>query len=78
MPILGDVDLSNIELSTEEEIVKAELKKGMSGDAKLSHWVGAFSKASNVVHRAAFVALWLSPSLGCKAFLLPISHKDFY
>ena len=53
LPILGDVNLSVMELSSEKEV---ELKKGMSGNTKLSHWVGAFSKASNVVHHAAFVA----------------------
>ena len=39
LPILSDVDPSGMELSPEEEVVKAELKKGMSGNAKLSHWV---------------------------------------
>ena len=53
LPILSDVDLSKIELSPEE---KAKLKKGMSGNVKLLQWVGAFSKASDVVHRVAFVA----------------------
>ena len=56
LPILGDVDPSAMELSPEKEAVEAELKKGMSGNAKLSHWVGAFSKALDVVCRAAFVA----------------------
>ena len=56
LPILGNVDLSEMELSPEEEAVEAELKKGMTGNAKLSHWVGAFSKALDVVYRAAFVA----------------------
>ena len=59
LPILGDADLSNIELSVEKEAVEAELRKGMSGNAKLSHWFGAFSKASDVVHCAGFVAFWL-------------------
>jgi len=31
----------------------------MSGNAKLSHWVGSFSKASVTVRRAAFVMFWL-------------------
>ena len=39
--------------------MEAKLKKGISGNAKLSHWVGAFSKAFNIFHRAAFVAFWL-------------------
>ena len=41
LPILGDADLSNIELFVEEEAIEAKLRKGMSGNAKLSHWVGA-------------------------------------
>ena len=36
-PFLGDVDPSNIELSPEEEAMEAKLRKGMSGNAKLSH-----------------------------------------
>ena len=59
LPILGDVNLSNIKLSPKEEAMEAKLKKGMSDNAKLSHWVRAFSKASDVVHHAAFVAFWL-------------------
>ena len=58
LPILSDVDPSNIELSPEKEVVEAELKKGMSGNAKLSHLVGAFSKAFDVVC-TAFFAFWL-------------------
>ena len=42
LPILGDVEPSTMELSLEKKAVEAELKKGMSGNAKLSHWVGAF------------------------------------
>ena len=53
------MDSSNIELSPEEEAVEAKLKKGMSRNVKLSHWVGAFSNASNVVRCVAFVAFWL-------------------
>ena len=37
LPILGDVDPATLELSPKEEVVKAELKKGMSGNAKLSY-----------------------------------------
>ena len=43
LPVLGDVDLSAMEFSLEEE---AELKKGIGCNTKLSHWVGTFSKAS--------------------------------
>ena len=55
LPILSDVDPSNIELSLEKEAVEAKLKKRMSGNAKLSHLVEAFSKDFDVV-RTAFVA----------------------
>ena len=44
---------------SEEEPVEVEQRKGMSGNAKLSHWVEAFSKASNAVRHATFVAFWL-------------------
>ena len=37
LPILSDTDPNNIKLSAEEEAVKTELKKGISGNAKLSH-----------------------------------------
>ena len=37
LPILGDVDPDALELSPEEEAVEAELKKRMSGNAKLSY-----------------------------------------
>ena len=49
LPILGDVNSSVMELSPEEEAVEAKLKKGMSSNEKLSHWVGAFSKTSDLV-----------------------------
>ena len=59
LPILGDVDPSALEHSLEEEAVEAELRKGMNGNAKLTHWVGAFSKAFVATRRAAFVTFWL-------------------
>ena len=59
LPILGAMYPGNIEISIEEEPVEVELRKGISGNAKLSHWVEAFSKASNAVRRATFVAFWL-------------------
>ena len=40
LPILGDVDPSDMELSPEEEAVVAELRKGMGGNAELSYWLG--------------------------------------
>ena len=55
LPILGDVDLAALELSPEEEAVEAELKKRMSGNAKLSYWVSSPTKISDAAHRAAFV-----------------------
>ena len=39
--------------------MEAELRKGMSGNAKLSRWVGAFSRAFDAVCRVAFVSFWL-------------------
>ena len=59
LPILGDVDPRALELSLEEEVIKAELRKGMSGNAKLLHWVGSFSKASVAVRCPALVTFWL-------------------
>ena len=59
LPILGNVDPSTLELSLEEEVMEAKLRKWMNGNAKLSHWVGSFSKASVAARRAAFVTFWL-------------------
>ena len=59
LPILGNVDPDTLELSSEEQAVEAELRKGMSGNAKLSHWVGSFSNAFVAAHRAALVTFWL-------------------
>nr|XP_023874071.1 uncharacterized protein LOC111986625 [Quercus suber] len=59
LPILGDVGPGALELSPEEEAVKAKLRKGMSGNMKLSHWVKSFSKASVAILHAAFVMFWL-------------------
>ncbi|XP_075654977.1 uncharacterized protein LOC142625166 [Castanea sativa] len=57
--ILGDVDLAALEFSLEEEAVEAELKKRISGNAKLSFWIGSPSKLSVVASRAAFITFWL-------------------
>ena len=57
--ILGDVDPATIELSSKEEAIEVELKKRMTGNAKLSYWVSSSSKFSIVAHCAAFVAFWL-------------------
>ena len=59
LPILGYVDPSALELSLEEEAVKAKLRKGMSNNSKLSHWVGSFSKASIAARPATLVTFWL-------------------
>ena len=59
LPILGGVDPSALELYPEEETVEVELRKGMSGNVKLSHWVRPFSKASIAACRAALVTFWL-------------------
>ena len=59
LPILGDVDPTTLELSPEEEAVKAELKRKMSGNAKLSYWVSFSSKFSKSARCVTFVAFWL-------------------
>ena len=59
LPILGDVDPGSLELSQEEEAVQAELKKRMSGNAKLSYWVSSSAKFSTATRRAAFITFWL-------------------
>ena len=59
LPILGDTDPCDIHLFAKEKVVEAELKKGLGGNVKLSHWVGAFLKASTTAHRTAFVTFWL-------------------
>ena len=59
LPILGDADLAALELSPEEEAIEAELRKRMTGNAKLSYWVSSSSKFSVVARRAVFIAFWL-------------------
>ena len=66
-PILGDANPVALEFSPEEEVIEAELKKRMIGNAKLSYWVSSSSKFSMSAHRVAFVAFWL-----CKFALNPI------
>ena len=59
LPILGDADPTTLEFSPEKEAIEAELKKRMTGNAKLSYWVSSSSKFSVTTHRAAFVTFWL-------------------
>ena len=59
MPILSDADPAALEFSPEEEAIEAELKKRMTGNAKLSYWVISSSKFSMSARRATFVAFWL-------------------
>ena len=59
LPILKDVDPATLELSPEEEAVEVELKRRMSGNAKLSYWVSSSSKFSESARHAAFVMFWL-------------------
>ncbi|KAK9991391.1 hypothetical protein SO802_026376 [Lithocarpus litseifolius] len=59
LPILGDVDPGALELSPEEEDVEAELRKRMSGNVKLSYWVGSSFKFFIAAHRTTFVTFWL-------------------
>ena len=56
---LGDDDPATLEFSLEEEVIEAELRKKMAGNAKLSYWVSSSSKFSVATHHAAFVAFWL-------------------
>ena len=39
--------------------MEAELKKRMSGNAKLSFWVSSTSKISIAARRVAFITFWL-------------------
>ena len=59
LPILGDADPATLEFSPVEEAIEAELKKRMTGNAKLSYWVSSSSKFSVTARRTAFVAFWL-------------------
>ena len=60
LPILRDVDPSDIQLSAEKETVETKLRKGLGdGNAKLTNWIGAFSKASAATCCAAFITFWL-------------------
>jgi len=44
LPILSDMDPSDIQLSIKEKAIEVELRKGLSNrNAKLSNWIGAFS-----------------------------------
>ena len=67
LPILSDIDPSNIQLSAVEEAMEIELRKGLSsGNTKLSNWIRAFSKASTIARRATFITFWLSKFIfGC-------------
>ena len=71
LPILGDIDPATLELSPDEEALEAELKKRMSGNAKLSYWVSSSSKFSIFAHHAAFVVFWL-----CKFVFRSHPHYD--
>lgn len=76
LPILGDVNLSDIELSAEGEAMEAELRKGMNGNTKLSHWLRALSKASNAVRHAAFI-FGSHPYYDMKHFYFRLAIKIF-
>ena len=82
LPILGDVDLATIELSPKEKAIEVELKKRMTGNAKLSYWVSSSSKFSVVACHAAFVAFWLCkfvfrshPHYAIKSLYFPLAIK---
>ena len=60
LPIFSNADHpAALELSPEEEAIEAELKKRMTGNAKLSYWVSSSSKFSVSARHVAFVAFWL-------------------
>ena len=59
LPILGDVDPGALELSPKEEAMEAELKKRMSGNAKLSYWDSSSSKFFVATCGATFITFWL-------------------
>ena len=46
-------------LRLEEKAVEVELKKRMSGNAKLSFWVSSISKIFVAARCAAFIMFWL-------------------
>ena len=49
--------------------MEAKLSKGVSGNLKLSHWVGSFSKAFITAYHATLVIFWL-----CKFIFGSHSH----
>ena len=59
LPILSDTDPTALELSPEEEAIEVELRKRITGNAKLSYWVSSSSKFSAAAHRVANIAFWL-------------------
>ena len=66
LPILSDADLGALELSLKEKAVEVELKKRMSGNAKLSYWVSSSFKsplllAVRPLSLSGFVSLSLAP-----------------
>lgn len=47
LPILSDVDLSQIQISKDKIVMETELYKGLGGsNLKLSNWIEDFTKAS--------------------------------
>ena len=65
-PILGDTDLNVIEQFVEAKAMKADLRKRMNGNSKLSHWVGVFFKASTVIRCVAFIIFGSHPHYAVK------------
>ena len=75
LPILGDADLSNIELSVGEEAIETKLRKGMSGNAKLSHWVGTHPY---YVVKLLYFRLAIKISVGVSLPLVPMFLGHLY
>lgn len=60
LPILGDIEPSDIQLSTDAEAMEVEVRKGLGGgNAKLSNQIMAFTKASTTTRHASFIVFGL-------------------
>ena len=81
LPVLGEHSFSNIELSAEEEVIVATLKKQSS--TRLSGWPSHFMHYKEVpIRHAAFVLYWLckctfgnSPYYSLNAVYIPLAIR---
>uniref|UniRef100_A0A2N9IQ05 Aminotransferase-like plant mobile domain-containing protein n=1 Tax=Fagus sylvatica TaxID=28930 RepID=A0A2N9IQ05_FAGSY len=80
-PVLGEHSFSNIELSAEEEVIAAALRKQSS--TRLSGWPSHFTHHKEApIHRAAFVLYWLckcifgnSPYYSINTVFIPLAIR---